>query len=185
MSHAPHADPHWQTLAPPDLESCHRRWLFDRQSLTRRLSELSAGRFSVTPISERWQTLRDDDCQALGLPLGSDGWVREVYLCGAGVAWVYARSVAARASLEHGALGIVLGELGTRSLGELLFSDPGFDRQAIEVCHYPAPWLPVSYTASDLLARRSRFDRGEASVLVCEIFLPAFWQSVRAAQETS
>ncbi|MGH8466459.1 MAG: chorismate--pyruvate lyase family protein, partial [Pseudomonas sp.] len=63
-------------------------WLFDEGSLTRRLTRLSADHFSVTPLYEGWQPLRDDECQALELPSGSEGWVREVYLRGHGQAWV-------------------------------------------------------------------------------------------------
>ena len=53
-------------------------WLFDQGSLTRRLTALSDGAFSVLPLLEGWQTLRKDECTALELPEGSRGWVREV-----------------------------------------------------------------------------------------------------------
>jgi chorismate lyase len=69
-------------------------------------------------------------------------------------------------------------ELGSRSLGELLFCDRAFTRRAIEVCHYPRPWLPPADQLDGLWARRSRFDRGALSVLVAEIFLPSLWHAV-------
>eukprot|EP01030_Chromulinospumella_sphaerica_P008142 gene8142-7968_t len=80
---------------PPALD-----WLFDEGSLTRRLTHLSNDGFSVTPLYEGWQPLRDDECAALDLPVASIGWVREVYLRGHGQAWVFARSVAARSALQ-------------------------------------------------------------------------------------
>ena len=156
-------------------------WLFDEGSLTRRLTRLSADHFSVTPLYEGWQALRDDECLALGLAPGSEGWVREVYLRGHGEPWVFARSVAGRAALLGD--GLDLEALGSRSLGELLFCAQGFARQAIEVCHYPAAWLPTAHQVTGLWARRSRFDRGTLGVLVAEIFLPALWQAT-AAMET-
>ena len=61
--------------------------------------------------------------------------MREVYLRGHGEAWVFARSVAARSALQGD--GLHMDELGSRSLGELLFCDQAFQRRAIEVCHYP------------------------------------------------
>lgn len=88
---------------------------------------------------------------------------------------MYARSVAARSALQQG--GLDMEALGSRSLGELLFCNPGFARQAIEVCHYPAAWLPREQRHDGLWARRSRFDQGELSILVAEIFLPALWQA--------
>ncbi|KAA0950539.1 MULTISPECIES: chorismate lyase [unclassified Pseudomonas] len=162
--------------APPALD-----WLFDEGSLTRRLTRLSNDAFSVTPLLEGWQPLRDDECAALDLPPSSIGWVREVYLRGHGQAWVFARSVAARSALQDG--GLNMDALGSRSLGELLFCDQAFTRQAIEVCQYPREWLPQAAQASALWARRSRFDRGPLSVLVAEIFLPSLWQAVHQHPE--
>ncbi|MDD0969610.1 MULTISPECIES: chorismate--pyruvate lyase family protein [Pseudomonas] len=156
-------------------------WLFDEGSLTRRLTRLSDDGFSVTPLFEGWQTLRDDECSALELAEGSEGWVREVYLRGHGEAWVFARSVASRSALQGD--GLHMDELGSRSLGELLFCDHAFQRRAIEVCHYPEHWLPEGSRAADLWGRRSRFDRGALSVLVAEIFLPSLWEAVRARPE--
>ncbi|APC16851.1 chorismate--pyruvate lyase [Pseudomonas frederiksbergensis] len=167
-------------LAPlPDAQTLD--WLFDEGSLTRRLTRLSDDGFSVTPLFEGWQPLRADECAALELPEGSEGWVREVYLRGHGEAWVFARSVAARSSLQDG--GLNMDELGSRSLGELLFCDQAFQRGAIEVCHYPAEWLPSESRAPERWGRRSRFDRGNLSVLVAEIFLPALWRTARANAE--
>jgi len=156
-------------------------WLFDNGSLTRRLIHLTNDAFSVTPLFEGWQTLRADECAALDLAEGSEGWVREVYLRGHGQALVFARSVAARSALQGD--GLHMDELGSRSLGELLFCDHAFERRAIEVCHYPQAWLPMPVRAPDLWGRRSRFDRGALSVLVAEIFLPTLWSAVRAHPE--
>ncbi|MFJ7797380.1 chorismate--pyruvate lyase family protein [Pseudomonas sp. NPDC096950] len=167
-------------LAPlPDASTLD--WLFDEGSLTRRLIRLSNDRFSVTPLFEGWQALRADECAALDLADGSEGWVREVYLRGNGQAWVFARSVAARSALQGD--GLHMDELGSRSLGELLFCDRAFERQAIEVCHYPQEWLPLESRVPELWGRRSRFDRGALSVLVAEIFLPTLWLATRAHPE--
>ncbi|OUM07555.1 chorismate--pyruvate lyase [Pseudomonas syringae] len=159
-------------------------WLFHQESLTRRLDRLSDGGFSVLPLFEGWQPLRLDECVALELPPDSEGWVREVYLQGNGCHWVFARSVAARSALQDG--GLHMDRLGTRSLGELLFSDPAFTRGTLQVCHYPTSWLPnakaastlSSAQASPLWARRSRFSRGALSVLVAEVFLPALCNAI-------
>ncbi|RMR12314.1 chorismate--pyruvate lyase family protein [Pseudomonas syringae group genomosp. 3] len=151
-------------------------WLFNQDSLTRRLDRFSDGGFDIVPLFEGWQPLRDDECAALSLPAASEGWVREVYLRGNGENWVFARSVAARDALQHG--GLHMDELGTRSLGALLFSDPAFDRGPLQVCHYPQRWLPDADAVSGLWARRSQFSRGALSVLVAEVFLPALWNAI-------
>ncbi|MDG1581254.1 chorismate lyase [Pseudomonas sp. GOM6] len=161
--------------APAPLQ---RDWLFGQDSLTRRLTALSAGRFTVQPLVQGWQSLRQDECLALQVPSGSQGWVREVFLQGDGDNWVFARSVAARAALEGS--GLDLGKLGSRSLGELLFSDRAFARGELQVCRYPAAWLPAEVRTEQLWGRRSCFRRDGLGVLVAEVFLPAFWE--RAAQ---
>ncbi|MGV8916803.1 MAG: chorismate--pyruvate lyase family protein [Pseudomonas sp.] len=154
-------------------------WLFNQDSLTRRLTRLSADGFSVTPLFEGWQALRADECLALGLAEQSLGWVREVYLRGNGEKWVFARSVAAQSALQEG--GLNMDELGTRSLGELLFCDEAFERGALEVCRYPSIWLPDADTSEGLWGRRSCFSRGALSLLVAEIFLPTMWHAVEIA----
>ncbi|MBV4464558.1 chorismate lyase [Pseudomonas sp. SWRI79] len=182
-SKSPSATPIWlsRSQLTPLPDTSKLDWLFDEGSLTRRLIRLSNDGFSVTPLFEGWQSLRADECAALELAEGSEGWVREVYLRGHGEAWVFARSVAARSALQGD--GLHMDELGSRSLGELLFCDQAFQRRAIEVCHYPQAWLPVDAQAPELWGRRSRFDRGALSVLVAEIFLPTLWNATRAHPE--
>ncbi len=149
-------------------------WLFDQGSLTRRLTALAAGEFTVEPLQQGWQVLRDDECEALGVLVGTEGWVREVYLQGGGQPWVFARSAASRPALE--AFGFDLRTLGSRSLGELLFSDSAFSRGELQACHYPANWLPAVVREEALWARRSCFRREQLGLLVAEVFLPALWQ---------
>ncbi|MBA1204018.1 chorismate lyase [Pseudomonas capeferrum] len=169
----------YQKLAP-GVDPATLDWLFDQGSLTRRLTRLSRNHFSVTPLFEGWQALRADECQALGLAPGEEGWVREVHLRGHGQPWVFARSVASRAALLQG--GLDLETLGSRSLGELLFCDQAFIRHPIEVCEYPKAWLPATEIALESLwGRRSRFERDGLNLLVAEVFLPALWQA--AAEE--
>lgn len=168
-------------LLAPRPEAWVLDWLFDEGSLTRRLTGISHNHFSVTPLFEGWQPLRPDECGALDLAEGSEGWVREVYLRGHGEPWVFARSVAARSALQGD--GLHMDELGSRSLGELLFCDRAFQRRAIEVCHYPEAWLPADVRTAQLWGRRSRFDRGALSVLVAEVFLPRLWTVARANPE--
>ena len=67
-----------QSRLTPLPDSSTLDWLFDEGSLTRRLTRLSNDGFSVTPLFEGWDTLRDDECAALDLAEGSEGWVREV-----------------------------------------------------------------------------------------------------------
>lgn len=171
----------WQPLdrLVPAPDRLRRDWLADTGSLTRRLTALAAGAFTVQPLAEGWQPLRDEECLALGIAVGSEGWVREVQLCGQGCPWVFARSVAARTALADS--GLDLEKLGERSLGELLFCDQAFARGPLSACHYPRAWLPSKLAADALWARRSCFSRGDLQVLVAEVFLPALWREAGIA----
>jgi len=171
----------WAGLAKPADTLC-QNWLFDTGSLTRRLKQLSAGHFSVTPLRQGLAELREDECQALGLAPGTKGWVREVYLNGRGSPWVFARSVASQQALGQDDFPLTV--LGSRSLGELLFVEGGFSRGPIETCLYPTGLLPGSPLHNAPWARRSRFDRGTLSLLVAEVFLPEFWATVPCSLET-
>jgi chorismate lyase len=171
-----------QSRLSPQPDTSVLDWLFDNGSLTRRLIDLTNDAFSVTPLFEGWQALRTDECIALNLADGSEGWVREVYLRGHGEPLVFARSVAARSALQGD--GLHMEELGSRSLGELLFCDRAFQRQAIEVCRYPQEWLPGAVRKPELWGRRSRFDRGALSILVAEIFLPTLWNAAGVQAES-
>lgn len=164
-------------LASPLAPDLHD-WLYeDKGSLTRRLTKLADGAFSVTPLTEGWQPLREDECAALGVADGSQGWIREVFLSGHQQPWVFARSVAARHALEQSGLDLL--HLGSRSLGELLFSDPAFKRGPLEARQYPAEWLPEAVRQPRLWARRSCFSQDDLHVLVAEVFLPELWQAAR------
>ncbi|GGJ94233.1 chorismate--pyruvate lyase family protein [Pseudomonas matsuisoli] len=177
----PNTRPAPQWLAADQMlhvEPREREWLFNEDSLTRRLTALAEGEFSVLPLKEGWQTLRSDECEELGLPHASCGWAREVLLRGHGEGWVYARSVAGESALR--ADGFDLASLGTRSLGELLFSDRAFSRGELKAAGYPPAWLPFPNDAT-LWARRSVFRRNALGVLVMEVFLPAFWAAEAAS----
>jgi len=182
MSGACDQTPRWLTQAAASLEPDYAKaplgWLYaDRGSLTERLTALSDGRFAVEVLAEGWQPLRPDECQALDIPLASPGWVREVWLRGKGEAWVFARSVAARAALE--AADFDLAALGDRPLGHWLFQAPAFVRGPLEACRYPLAWLPATAERSPCWARRSVFHRAPLGILVSEVFLPAFWPHAR------
>lgn len=177
MSQTTPASPAW--LATDRLSPAPSRreldWLNEQGSLTLRLTVLGADTFAVAPLLEGWHSLRDDECAALGVPAGSEGWVREVYLLGHGQPWVFARSVAARSALQRHPF--ALDRLGSTSLGHLLFRDPAFSRQPIEACRYPAALLPAAVRSDGLWGRRSLFCQGPLGVLVAEVFLPALWQA--------
>ena len=181
-----HANPPFPFATPPrwypssqrfwgDLPSDLADWLLNHGSLTQRLRCACAGRFRVRVLRQGWSRPARDEARILGSRLDAWAWTREVQLLCDEQPWVFARSVAARSALEGS--GLALDQLGSRSLGELLFSDRAFQRGELQVTRYPAGWLPVAVRSEQLWARRSCFRRGELAVLVAEVFLPELWRA--------
>ena len=73
-----------------------------------------------------------DEARALGLRLGAWAWIREVQLLGDGQPWVFARTLIPADTLRG--RGRRLTRLGTRPLGEVLFTDPGVRRGPVNAC---------------------------------------------------
>lgn len=151
-------------------------WLFNEASLTKRLTSLSHGQFAVNVLLEEWQSLRKDEYQKLGISAAQPGWVREVLLLGQGEPWVYARSVAMQTELNNAYYNLT--NIGSKSLGSILFSDDSFHRTPLELVRYPMELLPPELANSNLWGRRSCFINQHLNIIVQEVFLPCFWQQL-------
>ncbi len=165
-------DWHLATSHPDQPAAVMLDWLCDQGSLTRRLMASGSDDFRVEVLNEQQQPARADEAAALGLSSGQPLWVREVLLHTAGAPRVFARTVADLQAFNS--LGVHLENLGSRSLGELLFSDPRIQREPIEISRYPAAWLPAAHRAEHCWARRSCFSSDRLQLLVCEVFLPGW-----------
>ncbi|MDR1994998.1 chorismate lyase [Azonexus sp.] len=162
----------WRPRPAGHLAPVLRRWLTEPDSLTARC-QCHCREFRIRPL-----------CQARMMPLAEEERargclpVREVLLECDGVPVVFAHS--ALSTVRDGRLARWFAGLGSRSLGSLLFAHPGFRREPIEYCRlfpgHPLHRRLCALSGRDwpvLWARRSRHYFGGASVLVCEVFLPA------------
>ena len=158
-------------LADPLLRS----WLTEPDSLTARCQRASSS-FRVRLLGYgKGKALSDE---AAGDQVGRQlAWVREVALECDGRPVIFAHTT--RSTAARGRMSGWMAGLGSRSLGSLLFSCPGFKRGAIEFLRLDARHAlyrraaalgPVTPT---LWARRSRHRLGNQAVLVTEVFLPA------------
>jgi len=162
---------------PHSLPRLLRSWLSDRGSLTQRLKSRCAS-FRVVPLATGLARPNPDEYALLGLAPGTRAYVREVMLLCDGVPVVFAHSVLPHGSLRGGWNGIT--RLGSRSLGEALFSDHRIERQPLAYrnvrSHHPlfrAIAAQQTQAAGSLWARRSVFCLNHHPLLVTEVFLPA------------
>ena len=145
-----------------------RDWLFDSGSLTARLKTLSEGKFAVEVVDESWLVFPELRFRSRFGPVapGHRFWSRRVVLLGNGVPWVFANTLIPSHSLEGDLEQII--RLGTRPLGEYLFSQPELTRSEIE----------VKEIAEQSWGRRSWFFLNAKPVLVAEYFLPALLRQI-------
>ena len=137
--------------------------LLDAGSLTATLRNLSDGSFAVELLEEGWSACSRSSfierfAEAAAI---SRFWSRKVVLQGGGEDWVIAHTLIPEASLS-GAIGEVL-SLGSKPLGEWLFSQAALQRSEIELCRID----------SSTWGRRSWFTLQGQDLLVVEFFLPA------------
>lgn len=166
----------WRRPPPPATHPLHR-WLCGRGSLTREVQALHSN-FAVRVLRNRRGRLTVDEAAALGLPRQVWGWVREVLLLSNGQPVIYARSVVSYRDLR-GPWHMVAG-FGARPLGAALFADPRTHRGRLRFQRLPPhhPWLqriPTNLSGCRCWARRSRFWRQQAPLLVAECFLPTYF----------
>lgn len=152
-------------------------WLREPGSLTARCQR-NCGQFRIRLLRAGWIKPMADEPASRGLIRG-----REVVLECDGQPVIFAHSVLLTAS--KGRLPRWLAGLASRSLGSLLFTHPGFKREALAFrqldARHPlflraAAWAPG---AAELWARRSVHHLGTQSLCVTEVFLPAILRVTR------
>ena len=157
---------------PPALAACIAR----PGSLTDQL--IATGHeFAVTVLAQGEAGAHDDEAAPLGLPAGATLYARHVALTLDGVPVVTARTVARPAC----AVWLPVLNRGRRSLGFTLFGGASDIVQEPLVFRLLGPRHPLfgfcrqhdPAGAETYPARRARFLRADAPLIVCEAFLPA------------
>ncbi len=170
----------WTKWLPPQkrlVPKAYWPWLIDKGSLTRQLKQFNQVDFSVHLLGNHWVKPLPEESLFLGEPLHHMAFQREVRLLDGGLANVYARTVIPLATYEAMKQRFI--GLGTKPLGELLFTDPSVQRGDIQIAKLqPGEWLyemallEEEYRPDCLWGRRSKFLFGGKILLVNEIFLP-------------
>lgn len=168
-------DTQWMQFAPVGIDATLASWLFDPASLTARLKEHCL-EFRVEVLGEVLDKCSEDEANEF-IVQGQDVIVREVLLWCDNQPQVFARSLLPLTSLTGDQT--VLSNLGSESLGQVLFNLDNLERKAIEVSFIEGASvltplldqlnLPLN---KRLAARRSIFLVDAKPVMVAEVFLP-------------
>jgi len=153
-------------------------WLFDQGSLTRKILLSCKNEFRVEVLSQQWQRPMLNEALRLNVHPEHRALIREVLLYCGKEPWVFARSVLPRKTLSGRRR--FIGKLGGRSLGEILFSDPSIQRDALEVAEikkgqrmFNCATELLARTPESVWGRRSVFYLHKKPLLVNEVFLPS------------
>ena len=180
MRSSPRRDPWLHHL--PHSSGCgdYYDWLVHVGSLTARIRSRCSD-FRVRLIAQGRSLPFGDERAPLRLRAGESAWVREVVLLCGDTPLVFAHTVLPAAS-ARGAWHLLAG-LGSKPLGELLFTDPLISREALRYARLDARYPLHARAASVcgvqaglLWGRRSLFRRDGRAILVSEVFLPAILQ---------
>lgn len=173
---------HWQTPKNARLQINYpvilHDWLTDKGSLTARLLRLSRGEFHVQVLFQGLAPTRLDERRLLGLKTSSAVLVREVVLYGCNQPWVFARSLLPLSSLTGNLR--QLRKASNRPLGAFLFKQRKLERSPMMIARFTssADIVPLQYQTKTLWGRSSVFYVDQKPLLVSEIFLPSFFNTL-------
>lgn len=152
-------------------------WLFDRDSLTRRVRACCPGCFRVRVLAQGMCRPMFNERRVLAMADHELGVVRQVQLLCEGRPWVFARTVIPLRTLRGP--GRRLAWLGTRPLGEMLFANKTMRRFEVQVARilpdhdlFHAATANLRGKPGEIWGRRSVFHLHDKPLLVSEVFLP-------------
>ncbi len=129
-----------------------RAWLEDPGSVTSRIRGACGGEFSLALVAQHRARPFLSEARVLQLPSRRFALIRQVLLGCADVPWIFARSVIPVSTLRGRNR---LAHLGSKPLGEVLFSFPGLVRHRVQVA-------PLCADASMRQALRDALDEDPA-----------------------
>jgi len=180
---------YWQRSQECALPEHLQSWLLDPNSLTARLTT-HCNQFRVELLGQRIEPCQAHEAVA-DIPAGEPVLVREVLLYCDNKPQVFARSLLPLSSLTGTEQ--ALANLGSQSLGQVLFNNPSLERKIIEIAEFDltssvgklAHDLQLNITHS-LWGRRSIFMLENKPLMVAEVFLPEAiaYQTVKCSVTT-
>ncbi len=154
---------------PSDLNS----WLNESESLTQRLRNQFEN-IRVQVLFEKQETPFLTEWRTLNLPEKRHCLVREVVLLSNQMPLILARTVIPAKTLKitQGNLA----RLGSRPLGEILFSTPSLERESCGIVKIePMLWATDFDIIAPLWGRRTQYSICKQPMLVSEFFLPSLF----------
>ena len=171
-------DPPWRISHPgvkQILPLAVQSWVYEKNSLTRRLRYYYGNTVTVEILFHRWKPAFRSECKLLGLPHQQYNLIREVLLHADGKPLILARTILPEKTIKIAKRN--LSHLGNRPLGEVIFSYPKLERIALNITSVKknlwtkklANKIPIK---KDIWGRRTVYAIHKQQLLVSEFFMP-------------
>jgi chorismate lyase len=157
------------------LPEAVQSWTYEAGSLTQRLRDFYGNAITVSILFHQWRTPYLSERRQLQLPQHRYGLIREVMLHTNGKPLLLARTIIPEETIKVAHRN--LAHLGSRPLGEVIFSYPDLERITMDFTMTPpAIWSPQARQKStidqDIWGRRTVYAIHKQPMLVSEFFLP-------------
>lgn len=157
------------------LPEAVQSWAFESGSLTQRLRATYGNAVTVNVLFQQWRVPFLTERKALGLHERRVCLTREVLLHANGTPLILARTILPAATIK--VANRSLSKLGTRPLGEVIFSYPQLERVAMDVTlininEWTLKALTVAHIQQPIWGRRTVYAIKHRQMLVSEFFLP-------------
>jgi len=150
-------------------------WAYEAGSLTQRLRDYYGNTITVIILFHQWRTPFLSERRQLHLPLSRFSLIREVMLHTNGKPLLLARTIIPEETIKVAHRN--LAHLGTRPLGEVIFSYPDLERVTMDLTLIrPTDWTAQTqqkaHINQTIWGRRTVYAIQKRPMLVSEFFLP-------------
>jgi chorismate--pyruvate lyase len=150
-------------------------WIYEPGSLTQRLRDYYGDTIGVKILLQQWNTPFLSERRLLGLPENKYSLIREVLLHADGKPLILARTIIPAKTIKMAKSN--LAHLGSRPLGEVIFSYPKLERIEMDVTLIdPLAWnqsaIDEAHINQPVWGRRTVYAIAQRQMLVSEFFLP-------------
>ena len=157
------------------LPEAVQSWTYEAGSLTQRLRDYYGNAIAVSILFHQWRKPFLSERKQLQLPQHRYSLTREVMLHTNGKPLLLARTIIPEETIKVAHRN--LAHLGTRPLGEVIFSYPDLERITMDlVLIRPTTWTPPTQEKANIIqpiwGRRTVYAIQKRPMLVSEFFLP-------------
>lgn len=172
-------EPHWivhhlgiKNTLPSSVQS----WIYETHSLTRRLKKVYGQSFAIEILFHSRRSAYLSECKLLKLPHQRHNLIREVLLHADGEPLILARTILPEKTIKIAKRN--LSHLGTRPLGEVIFTYPKLERRVLNISHvkkkqWTTQLIDKVNIQQEIWGRQTVYAIHNCPLLVSEFFMPS------------